>query len=115
MRTTKREKEIIMKNSEELGITMSDYLLYLGTKKEITGFMKGAEFNKWINGYLFELNKIGTNFNQLVKQYNRRKGMMGTTEEAFFKEEWTAYRREMRDFQKNLINLLLKLGNSDDI
>lgn len=110
MRLTKHEKEELKRLSKEFGISITDYLLYNSLKKDVTGFIKGKEYAKWMRDYLYELNKIGVNVNQFVRKFNSNKGVFSAEELRERNREFMRFQNQLEDFQKEFTFLIKKLA-----
>lgn len=110
IRLTTDQKEKLQRLSKELGLTVTDYLIYNSLEKDVTGFIRGHEYLDMMNNYLYELNKIGVNFNQLVRKYNSKRGEFSSIETDKLNSDFKIFNNEMEDFKNRLVYLILKLG-----
>lgn len=109
LRVTVEEKKKLQRLSKEFGVSMTDYLLYNSLEKDVTGFIKGKEYAKWMRDFLYELNKIGVNFNQFVRKFNSNKEVLSTEELRESNREFMRFENKLEDFQKRFTFLIMKL------
>lgn len=110
IRLTTNQKEKLQRLAKEFGMTVTDYLIYNSLEKDISGFIRGHEYLDMMNNYLYELNKIGVNFNQLVRKYNTKRGEFSSIETDNLRSEFKIFNNEIEKFKSRLVYLILKLG-----